>query len=181
VPNDGTNKLDFYNWGLISSWAKDPSIGDRMINARSETLVEKPSFRNAFRRRRGLILADGFFEWKQTSDGKGKIPMYIQIETGDPFAFAGLWEIWRSGDGSEIRSCTIITTTPNEFMSSIHNRMPVILPTNLYDMWLTPGEMDPDRLIPLLKPYTERNLRAYPVSKLVNNPKYDTPECIQPI
>jgi putative SOS response-associated peptidase YedK len=181
IPNDGNNKLEFYNWGLIPSWAKDPSIGDRMINARSETLVDKPSFRNAFRRRRCLILADGFFEWQQSSDGKGKIPMYIQLESHDPFAFAGLWEIWNSTDGSEIRSCTIITTRPNEFMSSIHNRMPVILPEDQYGLWLTPGEMDPEILLPLLQPYTAKPLSAYPVSKVVNNPKYDSPDCIKPL
>lgn len=181
VANDGKNKLDYFIWGLIPSWAKDPSIGSRMINARAETLDEKPSFRNAFRRRRCLILADGFYEWTQSSDGKGKIPMYIQLETKKAFALAGLWEIWQSNDGSEVRSCTIITTNPSEFMSSIHNRMPAILSEKQYSVWLSQKELAPNVLKPLLQPYAEGNLTAYPVSKAVNNPKYDAEECIKPI
>ena len=181
VPNDGKNQMDFYNWGLIPFWAKDPSIGSRMINARAETLAEKPSFRNAYRRRRCLILADGFYEWKQQKEDKGKVPIYIQLETGEPFAFAGLWEIWASPEGSELRSCTIITTRPNEFMKPIHNRMPVILSERNYDRWLSTNEMDPDTLNPLLNQLTEKSLRAYPVSKLVNNPSNDIPELINPI
>jgi putative SOS response-associated peptidase YedK len=181
VPNNGQNKLDFFIWGLIPSWSKDPSIGNRMINARAETLAEKPSFRNAFRRRRCLVLADGFYEWKKSPDGKGKIPMYIQLETNNPFAFAGLWEIWNSTEGSEVHSCTIITTNPNDFMSSIHNRMPVILPEDQYSVWLSQGEMDPKILQPLLQPFTSEKLIAYPVSKAVNNPRNDTKDCIQPI
>jgi putative SOS response-associated peptidase YedK len=125
-----------YKWGLIPSWSKDPSIGDRMINARAETLAEKPSFRNAFRRRRCLILADGFYEWKQIPGMKSKQPMFIRLKDENPFAFAGLWEIWSSPDGSEIRSCTIITTQPNSLIESIHNRMPVILPADAYPIWL---------------------------------------------
>lgn len=181
VPNDGKNELDYYVWGLIPFWAKDPSIGNRMINARAESLAEKPSFRNAYRRRRCLILADGFYEWKQQADGKGKLPLYIQLETSDPFAFAGLWEIWNSPDGSEIRSCTIITTRPTEYMQTIHNRMPVILPEQHYDLWLTKEEMDPELLNPLLKPYTDTPLQAFPVSRAVNNPKNDVPECVTPM
>jgi putative SOS response-associated peptidase YedK len=128
-------RLDFYTWGLILL-GKRPEIGNRLINARAETLAEKPSFRTAFRRRRCLILADGFFEWRALAGTKSKTPYYIRLKSQKPFAFAGLWEIWSSPDGSEIRSCTIITTTPNELMSPIHNRMPVILPQNDYTKWL---------------------------------------------
>jgi putative SOS response-associated peptidase YedK len=178
VPNDGRNRLDFFVWGLIPSWAKDPSIGSRLINARAETLLEKPSFRTAFRRRRCLVLADGFYEWKQAE--RGKTPMYIRLASGKPFAFAGLWESWNAPDGSNVLSCTIITTQPNEFMAEIHNRMPVILPEQSYSFWLESGEQDAQRLSELLAPYPAQEMQAYPVSPLVNNPKYDAPELIQP-
>jgi putative SOS response-associated peptidase YedK len=180
VANNGQNKVDFFTWGLIPSWAKDPSVGDRMINARSETLAEKPSFRTAYRRRRCLILADGFFEWRRNPD-KSKTPMYIQLESREPFAFAGLWEEWHSSEGDEILSCTIITTQPNEFMAKIHNRMPVILAREAYAQWLDPGEQKPDQLQGLLVPYPAEQMMAYPVSTLVNNPRNDTPDCISPV
>jgi putative SOS response-associated peptidase YedK len=180
VPNDGKNKLDFFSWGLIPPWAKDPQIGNRMINARAETLAEKPSYRNAFRRRRCLILADGFYEWQKT-EGKTKIPMYIRLASGKPFAFAGLWEIWNSTEGSTILSCTIITTQPNELMEKIHNRMPVILPQDAYPIWLDTGEQDPARLSSLLVPYPASEMLAFPVSTLVNSPANDTPKCIVPV
>lgn len=180
VANNDQNRLDFFLWGLIPSWAKDPTIGNRMINARAESLVEKPSFRTAYRRRRCLILADGFYEWRQEVGRKSKTPMYIQLTSGQPFAFAGLWEIWRSVDERTIRSCTIITTTPNELMGPIHNRMPVILIPESYDQWLDPSEQDLDRLNGLLKPYPASRMKTYPVSPLVNNPKNDSPACIIP-
>jgi putative SOS response-associated peptidase YedK len=181
VPNDGKNRLDYYLWGLIPSWAKDPEMGNRLINARAETLAEKPAFRSAFRRRRCLILADGFYEWQQVPGRKAKIPMYIQLKSKDPFAFAGLWESWHSPDGSEILSCTIITTKPNSIMEPIHNRMPVILPKQSYDLWLSPEEKNPDRVGPLLKPYPGEDMVAYPVSTFVNSPANDTPQCISPL
>jgi putative SOS response-associated peptidase YedK len=180
VPNDGKNQLDFYTWGLIPSWAKDPEIGSRLINARAETLAEKPSFRSAFRRRRGLVLADGFFEWQQQPGSKQKIPMYIKLTSGKPFGFAGLWEVWNSPDGSTILSCTIITTQPNELMHPIHNRMPVILPESAYPVWLQPGEQDPAVLTPLLAPYPAGEMLAYPVSTLVNSPANDLPAAVLP-
>jgi len=173
-------KLDYYVWGLIPSWAKDPAIGNRMINARGETLVEKPSYRTAFRRRRCLILADGFFEWKQVPGSKAKIPMYIRLKSGEPFAFAGLWDNWNSPDGSRILSCSIITTTPNTLLESIHNRMPVILPVATYARWLEPGEQDPTSLQPLIQPYPADEMSAYPVSTLVNRPENDVAAVIQP-
>ena len=181
IPNTAEYKLDFFLWGLIPSWAKDPEIGNRLINARAETLTEKPSFRTAFRRRRCLILADGFYEWKAVPDQKSKIPMFVHLRTGGVFAFAGLWDIWQSPDGSEIRSCTIITTQPNELMKNIHNRMPVILPPEAYKDWLDPEERNPALLLKWLVPYDASEMEAYPVSRLVNSPQNDVSECIQPI
>ena len=180
VPNDGELKLDFYVWGLIPSWAKDPAIGSRMINARAETLAEKPSFRSAFRRRRCLIPADGFYEWQQTPGLKTKTPIYIRLKSGEPFAFAGLWENWNAPDGSNVLSCTIITTAPNALMEPIHNRMPVILPAAAYARWLEPGEQKPAELQALLQPYPAEAMTAFPVSTLVNRPENDVAACIQP-
>ncbi|HBX68987.1 MAG TPA: hypothetical protein DEH25_06305 [Chloroflexi bacterium] len=180
IANTGDNKLDFFTWGLVPFWAKDPSIGSRMINARAETLAEKPSFKNAFKRRRCLILADGFYEWQQIPGEKAKTPMYIHLKDGKAFAFAGLWEEWNSPDGSQILSAAIITTSPNELMAPIHNRMPVILPESAYGMWLTPGETDTQKLSPLLRPYPAQALEAYAVSRMVNSPQNDQSECINP-
>jgi putative SOS response-associated peptidase YedK len=187
VPNDGKNTLDFYVWGLVPSWAKDPQIGNRMINARAETLAEKPSFKTAFRRRRCLVLADGFYEWQRKPIASGsrstgaKTPMYIKMTSGEPFAFAGLWETWNAPDGSRLISCNIITTEPNELVSQIHNRMPVIIPTDAYQTWLDPHERAPSELSPLLKPYPADQMVSYPVSKQVNNPTNDLPTCIQEV
>lgn len=181
VPNDARFKLDFFVWGLIPSWAKDPSIGNRMINARAETLDEKPSFRTALRRRRCLILADGFYEWRATPGARAKTPMYIKMKSGEPFAFAGLWESWHSPDGSNILSCTIITTEPNSLLESIHNRMPVILPKDSYANWLEPDEIDPKRGKELLNPYPADLMTAYPVSTLVNSPENENPLCVAPV
>jgi putative SOS response-associated peptidase YedK len=178
VANDGQNRLDFFTWGLIPSWAKDPSMGSRMINARAETLVEKPAFRAAFRRRRCLILADGFFEWKQEPGRKSKTPMYIRLKSGRPFAFAGLWENWNAPDGSHILSSTIITTAPNALVQSIHNRMPVILPSAAYPLWLATEELPTANLQALLQPYPADEMEAYPVSTLVNNPANELAECV---
>jgi putative SOS response-associated peptidase YedK len=180
IPNDGENAVDFFTWGLIPSWAKDPSIGSRMINARAETLAEKPSFRSAYRRRRCLILADGFYEWKPEPGSSSKTPYYFRLESGDPFGIAGLWEQWFAPDGSEIKSCTIITTEPNDLVSKVHNRMPVILPEDGYGRWLEVSEVDPERLQPLLAPYPSIEMLAYPVSRLVNSPANDQPELVVP-
>lgn len=179
VANNSQNKIEFFQWGLIPSWAKDPTIGNRMINARAETLAEKPSFKKAFQRRRCLVLADGFYEWRKNPN-KTKTPMYIQLESQDPFAFAGLWESWHSPEGDTVLSCTIITTEPNELMTTIHNRMPVILPTEAYAQWLDPAEQKAEQLQGLLKPYPAELMMAYPVSTLVNNPHNDSPELIVP-
>ena len=181
IPNNGKQTLDYYNWGLVPFWAKDPSIGSRMINARSETLMEKPSFKSAFKRKRCLIPATGFYEWKAVEGQKTKTPMYIQLKTGKPFAFAGLWDRWESKEGSTILSCTIITTSPNELVGQIHNRMPVILNPENYSLWLETGEPPLEKLNQLLQPYPEAEMQAYEVSRLVNKPDVDNPSLIHPL
>jgi putative SOS response-associated peptidase YedK len=178
LPNDGTNKADYFTWGLIPSWAKDPAIGNRMINARAETLAEKPSFRSAYKYRRCLIFANGFYEWQVSPGSKNKIPHFIHLKSGEPFAFAGLWEHWQSADGSEIRSAAIITTEPNAMMSSIHNRMPVILSRHAYAQWLDPVPHFPVDLNSLLIPFPAEKMEAYPISTLVNSPGNDKPEIL---
>jgi putative SOS response-associated peptidase YedK len=178
IPNNRKDQLDYFIWGLIPSWAKDPSIGIRMINARAETLDTKPSFRASFKRRRCLILADGFYEWQSVPKSKTKIPYYVKMKNNQPFAFAGLWESWYGPDGSNILSCTIITTEPNTLLKNIHNRMPVILPKNTYQLWLQDKEAQPSLMEPLLVAYPTQEMEAYPVSTIVNNPAHETPECI---
>lgn len=168
-------ELALLHWGLIPSWAKDMKLAARMINARSETVTEKPAFRAAFKRRRCLIPADGFYEWQKL--GKTKQPIYIHASDGRLFAFAGLWETWHAADGSMIDSCTILTTTPNELMAPIHNRMPVILEPEDYDLWLNPDPR-PEDALHLLRPYPAEKMAAYPVSTHVNSPRNDNPDCI---
>lgn len=166
-------------WGLIPSWAKDPSMGARLINARAETVSEKPSFRDAFKRRRCLIIADGFYEWRK--EGTKKQPFYFRLETGEPFAFAGLWDRWQSPDGDRLETCTIITTDPNELTATVHDRMPVILPKALYDRWLDPTNQQIPALQAILRPYAKEEMVAYPVSTAVNRPANDNADCIAPI
>jgi putative SOS response-associated peptidase YedK len=176
-------RLEALRWGLIPSWAKDPAIGSRMINARGETVSSKPSFRSAFRQRRCLVIADGFYEWQKvdpagsTSKTK-KQPYYIHLRDERPFAMAGLWEHWESTDGTAIESCTIITTQPNEVMAPLHDRMPVILGSNDYDKWLDPENKKIDELQNLLRPCAPNDMDAYPVSTRVNSPANDSPDCI---
>jgi putative SOS response-associated peptidase YedK len=169
-------KLEMLRWGLIPAWADDPSVGNKMINARAETVSEKPSYRKAFKDRRCLVLTDGFYEWQRTPNGKQ--PYYIHMRDGSPFAFAGLWETWR--DGEEIRSCTIITTEANELVGEVHHRMPVILLPDDYDLWLDPDFEETEALTSLLRPYPSRAMEAYPVSRRVNSPSNNTPNCIEP-
>lgn len=179
VLRDESRRLEMFRWGLVPSWAKDPAIGNRMINARSETAHEKPSFRSAFKRRRCLLPADGFYEWKRESDGSGgKQPFHIRMESGEPFAFAGLWESWDGGDG-EVLSCTILTTQANAMMQDIHHRMPVILPADRYEAWLDP-EAEKQELLSMLEPYSEGGMEAYPVSRFVNKPSNNGPRCVEP-
>lgn len=181
IPNDDKFTADFFAWGLIPMWAKDPEIGNRLINARGETLAEKPSFRGSYRHKRCLILADGFYEWKTFGGRKTKTPYYIHMQDRKPFAFAGLWDHWESPDGSSIRSCTIITTTPNELMASIHDRMPVILHPRDYARWLDSAPQTPENLQPLIRPYPADDMTAYPVSTLVNKVTNDSPELVVPV
>ena len=165
--------------GAIDRGAARVSVDDKaMINARAETLAEKASFKNAYKRRRCLVLADGFYEWKKEGDNT-KTPVYIRLASGEPFAFGGLWEMWQTAEDF-ILSCTIITTSPNELTAQIHNRMPLILPREAYEQWLDPAERTPDQLNGLLKPYPAELMTAYPVSKLVNSPKNDSPVLIEP-
>ena len=180
IPNDGKHTADFFVWGLIPSWAKDPSIGNRLINARGETLAEKPSFRGGYKYKRCLILADGFYEWKSGAGTKTKVPHFIRLQTARPFAFAGLWDEWQSPDGSSIRSCTIITTKPNKLMASIHDRMPVILHPKDYTDWLDSSPRSADSLNHLITEFPAELMQAYPVSPLVNSPANDRAECVLP-
>lgn len=177
-PKSKKRELTFFKWGLVPSWAKDIKMGARMINARGETVAEKPSFRAAFKRRRCIIPADGFYEWQKL--GSRKQPMYIHPVNDAPFALAGLWEMWRSPDGDELQTCTIITTTPNELMAPIHNRMPVILEPEDFDMWLHPGDR-PELGLHLIRPFSSEKMAAYPVSTFVNKPMNDAPQCITPL
>lgn len=166
-------------WGLVPSWAKDPGIGSRLINARAETVTEKPSFRSAFKRRRCLLVADGFYEWQRSADGKQ--PYYFHLDDHQPFGFAGLWEHWENGAGDVIESCTILTTEANDRLRPVHDRMPVILQRQDYDLWLDPEMQQTDRLQSLLCPYPAEAMVSYPVSARVNSPRNDTADCVQPI
>ncbi len=166
----------FVRWGLVPSWAKDEKMGARMINARGETVAEKPYFRSAVKNRRCLIPADGFYEWVRT--GESKQPHYIHFSDGRVFAFAGLWERWHKGGGGPLDSCTIITTTANDLIANLHDRMPVILPPDRFTEWLEPAPLDPERLEDLLVPHPADGMEAYPVSSYVNKPANDGPECV---
>jgi putative SOS response-associated peptidase YedK len=168
--------LSFYRWGLIPSWAKDPSIGSRMINARSETVAAKPSFRSAFKHRRCLVPADSFFEWKKDRE---KTPFRILMKDHQPFAMAGIWDEWISPDGEIIRTFSILTTGPNDLMARIHDRMPVILLPEDEARWLT--EPVAEKLATLLKPYPAERMEAYPVSKHVNSPRNDDPGVLEAV
>ena len=166
-------------WGLIPSWAREASIGSRMINARAETVAEKPSFRTALRRRRCLVLADGFYEWRRT--GADKRPMRVTMASGEPFAFAGLWDTWRDQQGEAVTSCTIITTEANELLRPIHDRMPVILQRDREDLWLDHDVRGPDVLREVLIPHDPGAMKAHEVSTLVNSTSNDGPELSVPV
>ncbi|MGX1901769.1 SOS response-associated peptidase [Thermolongibacillus altinsuensis] len=165
-------------WGLVPYWANDPKIGFKMINARAETVDEKASFKHAFKKRRCLILADGFYEWKK--EGNQKIPCRFTLKNEQPFAFAGLWEKWDK-HGDPMYTCTIITTKANELVEAIHDRMPVILPKEWEKVWLDPAIEDAEYLKSLLRPYPSEEMKMYEVSTIVNSPKNDVPDCIKPV
>jgi putative SOS response-associated peptidase YedK len=181
LPDISDPQVKSLHWGLIPSWAKDPKIGYKLINARAETVSEKPSFRSAFRKRRCLIPANGFYEWQQVEGSRQKQPYFIGLQDERLFAFAGLYEQWGSPSGDVLETCTIITTTANELIAPIHERMPVILAEQDYALWLDPSFEKIDRLQALLDPYPASEMKVYPVSSLVNNPKNDSPECKQPM
>lgn len=181
IPNDGEHRLDFFRWGLIPSWTKPDQVGKyNLINARSETAAEKPSFKNSFRRRRCLILTDGFYEWSKPRSGGSKIPYYFRLKDQGPFAFAGLWETWISPEGDPLHSACILTTAPNQTVKAVHNRMPVILHPADYRRWLEPQEVEPEAVQGLLKPFPDQQMTSYPVSTYVNSPNNNSPQCIQP-
>lgn len=181
IVNDGKrNRLGMLRWGLIPPWAEDEKIGARMINARAETLRERPAFRDAYRRKRCLVLSDGFYEWKALPEG-GKRPYRIVLRSGEPFGMAAIYETWQSPDGRKIGSCAIITTEPNELMAGIHNRMPVIVRREDEELWLNRNVSDPDLLDPLLVPYPADEMRAYQVDKRVGNVAFDDAECLREV
>jgi len=171
--------LDSFRWGLIPFWARDPKIGSRMINARSESVATKPAYRNALRSRRCLIPASGFYEWKRIGDRK--IPTYVHRADGHPFAMAGLWETWNGPADRILHTCAILTTRASDFMADIHDRMPVILTPDQERPWLDPALEDPAELVSLLQPYQAEDLAAYPVSRKVNASAHDAPDCIEPV
>lgn len=179
ICNDGKNRYVQYKWGLVPSWAKDPQIGYKMINARAETVPEKPSFKSAFKSRRCLIPADGFYEWKKGD--KFKVPYFIFHRSERPFSLAGLWETWKDKDENPVHTFTIITTEANELLRELHDRMPVIIPPEKREPWLDPATTGSDEIVDLLKPYDESGLDFHEVSRIVNSPQNNTPECITPV
>ncbi len=177
IRQDGKNRrLTLMRWGLVPAWSKDPKAGPPLINARSETIATKPSFRTAFKRRRCLIPADGFYEWQKQADSKTKIPHYIRMAKDRAFAFAGLWETWHAADGSDLD----LTTEANDLMRPLHDRMPVILPEENFAQWLDPKNENAPVLEALLRPDAPNEMTAFPISTLVNSPRNEHPECIVP-
>jgi putative SOS response-associated peptidase YedK len=180
VQNDGVNELKPMKWGLVPSWSPDPSIGSHMINARAETITEKPSYRRLIESKRCLIPADGFYEWRR--EGNGKVPVWFHLKNKQPFAFAGLWDMWRDVDGEVLHSFTIITTIPNALIRRIHNRMPVIFDRLQARQWLDPrlSTRSAD-IVADFAPFPSEQMQAHDVSPLVNKPEYDRAECIRPV
>ena len=172
-------RAGYMRWGLIPHWAKDHRIGSRMINARAETVAEKPSFRDSLRRRRCLVLADGFYEWQR--NGKEKRPMRVVMRSGEPFAFAGIWSVWKDPEGNRIPSCAIITTTANDVLEPIHERMPVVLPREAEQFWLDPSVEDPAAITDVLNPAPDDAMNAYEVSSLVNSVANNRAEVTQAV
>jgi len=180
VKDHEKRSVELYRWGFVPSWADDPKIGYRMINARSETAHEKPSFRAAFKRRRCLILADGFFEWHAEEKGAPKTPYLFKLKNDTPFTFAGLYEHWQSPEGGELHTCTILTCKPNALVGNYHNRMPVMLGDKSRWDWLDP-KLQQDQLLDLLEPYPAEEMKCFAVSREVNSPQNDRPEILEPV
>lgn len=180
VDEAGGREFAMLRWGLVPHWARDAAIGSRMINARAETLAEKPSFRDAYRRRRCLVAADGYYEWQKAPDGT-KQPYHIRFDNDAPFAIAGLWDSWRAPDGETLETCTLITTEACRALAPIHHRMPVILPPDAYDAWLDPRSSSPDALGALLRPLGSDDLAAHAVGLRVNNARHDDIDCLEPV
>jgi len=178
-PKEPVRKMSLVRWGLIPSWAKDPSAGARMINARSETAHIKPAFRDALKCRRCLIPADAFYEWKRI--GKSKQPYCFEVNEGELFGFAGIWDRWKNASDNAVETCSILTTTPNAVTAGVHDRMPVILDIDSYYLWLDPGMKDVDLVSELLKPCSATIMRFYPVSARVNQVVNDDEECSTPV
>jgi putative SOS response-associated peptidase YedK len=178
-PKEPIREFSLMRWGLIPHWAKDPSIAANTINAKSETAAMKPAFRDPLRLRRCLIPADGFYEWKRT--GTSKQPYCFEVRDGELFAFAALWDGWKDASGKWVKTCSILTTTPNAVTSTVHDRMPVILEPDCYDLWLDPGMKDVDAVSELLNPYDARKMRCYPVCSRINHVANDDEECSKPI
>jgi putative SOS response-associated peptidase YedK len=178
-PKEPRRELSLMRWGLIPSWPRNSSVAAQMINARSETAATKPAFRDPLNNRRCLIPADGFYEWQRS--GKAKQPYCFEVNGGELFAFAGLWDRWKDPSGQWVKSCSILTTTPNAVTSSVHDRMPVILDPDGYDLWLDPGMMNVEAASDLLKPYDALKMRSYPVSPRVNHVANDDAECSTPV
>ncbi len=180
VKDHKLRSVELYRWGLVPFWADDPNIGNRMINARSETVSEKPSFRAAFKYRRCLILADGFFEWHAQEKGATKTPYLFKLSNDDPFTFAGLYEHWEPPEGGELHTCTILTCQPNELVSDYHSRMPVILDEDSRWTWINP-DVNQSTLLDLLNPYPADEMKCFPVSREVNAPQNDNPDILIPV
>lgn len=178
-PGGRAREFVLLRWGLVPSWAKDSSLGSRMINARAETAAEKPAFRSAIRRRRCLVPASGFYEWKRENGRKQ--PYFILLRAGKLFAFAGLWESWIDPAGSAVETCALLTTAPNDLLRPIHDRMPVIVSPRDYDLWLSPEMVDVKDISVLFRPYPAGEMETFPVGTAVNNPKTDSPALIEPL
>jgi putative SOS response-associated peptidase YedK len=178
-PKEPIRQISLMKWGLIPSWAKDPSIATGTINAKSETAATKPAFRDPLRFRRCLIPANGFYEWKRA--GSSKQPYCFEVREGELFAFAGLWDGWKNPEGQWIKTCSILTTIPNAVTSTVHDRMPVILDPDSYDLWLDPGMTNVQVISELLKPFDARMMRCYPVSGRINHVVNDDEECSRPV
>jgi len=178
-PNEPSRQISLMRWGLIPNWARNASIASSTINAKSETAATKPAFRDPFRFRRCLIPADGFYEWKR--GGVSKQPYCFEVNDGELFAFAGLWDGWKDPSGKWVKTCTILTTTPNAVTSTVHDRMPVILDPNSYDLWLDPAMLNVEAISELAKPFDARMMRCYPVSTRVNHVVNDDEECSRPV